>query len=62
MRLIPVYSLIGFLKDSEGNIFRMHRGHLYKVPTRVVGGEEVIDYNGKELRVKTLLNLGRNSR
>lgn len=59
MRLIPIYSLIGYLKDSEGNIFRMHKGHLYKVPTRVVNGEEVIEYKGKEIRVSTLRTLGR---
>ena len=58
MRLIPIYSLPGYLKDPDGNIFRMYKGHLYRVPTRVVDGEEVIDYKGKELRVRTLLTLG----
>ena len=59
MRLIPIYSLPGYLKDPDGNICRMYKGRLYRVPTRVVDGEEVIDYKGKEIRISTLLNLGR---
>ena len=56
--LRPVYGCPGLLKDPDGNICRMFKGHLYRVPTRVVNGEEVIDYKGKELRVSTLLALG----
>lgn len=59
MRLIPIYSMPGYLKDPDGNIRRMHKGHLYRVPTHVVDGEECITLpNGKPVRVSTLLTLG----